>query len=623
LKRTRAVETLRRLRDKGAAIDESWHRTAELKRWRTDVENALVAVWPVGSVFETRLRSVRWIDDPDTADNVVLDAFHLAVEDTLTILNAAAEAAELRPPARHPLPEWLRLLLASTAAVAFVIIAMWYLRPPAQFKIMQISDLSRIEGLQRGAVGGLARVRSVRELLETEGRPVLVVNAGDTLSPSVMKKYFGGAPMIAALNLLDGKSPAFDPLMVATFGGHDFDDRTDGPLLEVLRSSQFRWVSTNVLSCREEVCEPFSTASAAVQPGALIDLGGTRVGVIGILRPMQKSYMRTSTKSVDEAIAVARAAAVSLRKRGARVVIALTQQEWADDLRFAAAVEEVDVVIGGHDHIYDVQNVGGRWVSKADADAQSVVIYNVTVPTIGRPTMTPLRYELGQHVKPARVVSDEIKKWLQRLDEKLGITAIVGTTDTLLEGNETAIRSRETTLGNLITDIAREQMRTDIAVINGGAFRLNDDIPPGPITGQDMNGIFYFANELIAFNATGKTILDMLNNSVSRVDMGDGRFLQVSGLKFKYHREGNRYIVRANDVVVGDRRLDLARTYSVATIGYLYRSGAEDGYTMFTDANRPSPLEVGRDFRTVVEEYLRRHPSLRVVPDKRIVFATQ
>ena len=125
-----------------------------------------------------------------------------------------------------------------------------------------------------------------------------------------------------------------------------------------------------------------------------------------------------------------------------------------------------------------------------------------------------------------------MQRWLATLSQKLGGIETIGNTENLLEGVEPAVRGRETALGNLLADAAREQMQTDVAVINGGSIRINDNIPPGPITKYDMEGIFYYTNTLVAFRVTGQQLLDMLNNSVSRVDAGDGRFLQVSGLSF-------------------------------------------------------------------------------------------
>ena len=58
-----------------------------------------------------------------------------------------------------------------------------------RFTILQINDVYKIEGLLGGRLGGLARVRTLRKRLEAEGRPVLVLHAGDLLFPSVMDNW--------------------------------------------------------------------------------------------------------------------------------------------------------------------------------------------------------------------------------------------------------------------------------------------------------------------------------------------------------------------------------------------------------------------------------------------------
>src|SRR5215203_5641063 len=56
-------------------------------------------------------------------------------------------------------------------------------QPPVRFKILQINDVYKIEGLEGGQVGGLARVRTLRKLLESDGTRVLVMHGGDEQVP--------------------------------------------------------------------------------------------------------------------------------------------------------------------------------------------------------------------------------------------------------------------------------------------------------------------------------------------------------------------------------------------------------------------------------------------------------
>lgn len=461
-----------------------------------------------------------------------------------------------------------------------------------------MNDVYKIEGLEGGQAGGLARLRTLREHLESDGTPVLVLHGGDLLYPSVMSKYLDAKPMIDVMNLLDGDATKRDDDLVAGFGNHEFDNRDPQVLLERLRESQFHWVATNTRWCNPACDAAFPNTTDVF----IREVAGIKVGVIGLLYPMQKPYVQ-STDVVEAAIdgaAVARAS-------GADVVIAVTHQDMADDVAMMKSVLGIDLVIGGHDHLFMQTAVDGKWITKADADAKSVIVYDITYSPRRGVQTTPLRIVVDETIAKDPEVDARVQMWLGELSEKLGGNETLGTTKNLLEGVEPAVRGRETALGNLLADAARKQMQTDVAVVNGGSIRINDNIPPGPITSYDMEGIFYYTNSLVAFTATGQQLLDMLRNSVSRADAGDGRFLQVSGLSFAYAKQGDGFTVDASDVTIGGKPLDLDATYSVATLDYLYTNGTEDGYTLFADATRPPKVNTEREagFRKTVEAYIR------------------
>src|SRR6185436_775004 len=130
-------------------------------------------------------------------------------------------------------------------------------RPAVRFKILQINDVYKIEGLESGNTGGLARVRTLRKLLESDGTPVFVLHAGDALYPSVMSKYLEARPMVDVLNLLDGDATKDDPRLVITFGNHELDKSDDQVLMARLADSQFKWIVSNTKHCHYETCVPF------------------------------------------------------------------------------------------------------------------------------------------------------------------------------------------------------------------------------------------------------------------------------------------------------------------------------------------------------------------------------
>jgi 2',3'-cyclic-nucleotide 2'-phosphodiesterase (5'-nucleotidase family) len=491
------------------------------------------------------------------------------------------------------------LLLAACATV-----------PPAptRFKILQINDVYKIEGLEGGDTGGLARVRSLRKQLESDGTPVLLLHAGDALYPSVMSKYLDAKSMVDVLNLLDGDAAKFDPRMVITFGNHEFDKSDPKILLDRLNDSGFNWISTNARWCNP-ACDQLFPKTAEV---LVLDVGKIKVGIIGLVYPQKKTWL----EATDVAGAARDAVDVLRNKSGARVVIAVTHEDMPDDEKLVREVPGIDLVIGGHDHLYMQTRVGSTWITKADADAKSAIVYDVTVPESGPVETAPLRVALDTTMPKDPEVDAAVQRWLGELSQKLGGIETIGMTKNLLEGVEPAVRGRETALGNLLADAAREQMQTDVAVVNGGSIRINDNIPPGKITNYDMEGIFYYTNTLVAFPVTGQQFLDMLNNSVSRVDAGDGRFLQVSGVTFRYGPG-----VKAADVEVNGKPLDLAATYTMATLDYVYLHGTDDGYTLFSDATRPPKVNTDReaDFRKIVEGYIKARGTIETAIEGRIV----
>ncbi|HET8772831.1 MAG TPA: bifunctional UDP-sugar hydrolase/5'-nucleotidase [Thermoanaerobaculia bacterium] len=493
-----------------------------------------------------------------------------------------------------------RLLFAAFAAFALTACAtVAPSRPVARFKILQINDVYKIEGLEGGNTGGLARVRTLRKHLESDGSTVLVLHAGDALYPSVMSKYLQARPMVDVLNLLDGDAAKEDLGLIATFGNHEFDNGTPDILLERLKESQFQWVSTNVRRCNPACDQWFPGQSDSFE----ITVNGVRIAVFGLTYPLQKPYVLST-----DPVAAADELIEPLLLDGVDVFIAVTHQDMNDDVKLLQQVPAIDLVIGGHDHLYMMQRVNGEWITKADADAKSAIVYDITVLSDGSLHTTPVRVALDTTIPKDPDVDARVQKWMDELAVKLGGNETLGRTENLLEGVEPVIRGRESALGNLLTDIAREQMQTDVAVLNGGSVRINDNIVPGPITTYDMEGIFYYTNTLVAFRVTGQQLLDMLRNSVSRADAGDGRFLQVSGLSFEYHPQAGAFVVDAEDVQVGGKPLDVNATYTMASIDYLYTNGADDGYTLFADpATRPPKVNESReaDMRKTVEAYLR------------------
>jgi 5'-nucleotidase len=259
-------------------------------------------------------------------------------------------------------------------------------------------------------------------------------------------------------------------------------------------------------------------------------------------------------------------------------------------------VPEVDVIIGGHTPGFDglrtatretptamVERPGGVFV-KTHRQGRTVGRLDLTIERRagqeGRATVIkaearnlPVDASLAPHAQ----VEELIQGYLKTMD-RLGST-VVGRSLVDLDGESTAVRVRETNLGNLLADLARVEFGADVALVNSGQIR--DSIPAGPVDLTRVLRVLPFNSTLVTFTLFGRDLRMALENSASRLPAANGRFLQVSGLTVTYEVEapaGSR--VRA--VMIGGKPLDPTARYSVVTDMFLADGG--DGYTVFRQA---------------------------------------
>ncbi len=507
------------------------------------------------------------------------------------------------------------------------------------FTILQINDTYKIEGLRAGAEGGMSRVRTLRKELEAAGRPVLVLHAGDFLFPSVMGKYLAGAPMIDALNLLDG-SEAADGHFFVVPGNHEFDNADSQVLYDRIAQSRFDWISSNIAvtvpgAGAEGRFIPLAERFANVKDHVVLTLGGIRVGIFGLTLDDQRRPWVSYGYDLEQRRATIARVLSDLEREGAEFVVALTHQEVGEDEWLAREFgARIDWVAGGHEHVALTRKIGATTITKADADAKSA--YRIDVRRAGETISgNAALIELGAAVTVdadmVREVASSLATLARTVEEKTGrrLLDVVATSEHLLEGTEPAIRGRETALGDLLCDILRTRFDLDLAFVNGGAIRVNDDVPAGGnLRVYELEGIFYYDDKPVIFEVTGRELLELLAKSVSQATLGHGRFLQVAGVRFRYQvaADGTTRIDAADVTVrpagaAAFEALDLERRYRAATLTYTWRNGYRDGYRLFSagagDGGTSPALLASPEisWRQLTEEALAALPGRHITTD--------
>jgi len=410
----------------------------------------------------------------------------------------------------------LRSLVALTAALSAGCTAATPPSPTAPtLRFLLINDVYFGDTLRDGT-GGLARVAALRDSLERTGGPVTFVLAGDFMSPSLLSKWYRGEQMRQQLNAAR--------LDWVTLGNHEFEIDRD-TLLARVAGSRFKWTNAN---CLQPNGQPFP----GITKWDTSTVSGVKVGVFGVtLVQDYRRYVKcfNADSSAHEAI-------LALKAAGAELIYGLTHQNIEDDSALLAREPDIAFILGGHEHENHRVLVGGRRLLKADANSRSAQLLTVRRGADGRWVQGDQLVMIDRRIPFEPRAQAVVKAWTDTMVKRLGPERVIATTTFALDGRDASNRSRESPLGDLVTDAVRLGTGADAAIMNSGTMRIDDVIPAGPITNYQLQSIFLFPDEsrMVTFPITGARLRQVLEHGVAPTSVGKGPYLQVSGLKYSW-----------------------------------------------------------------------------------------
>ncbi|WP_434613699.1 bifunctional metallophosphatase/5'-nucleotidase [Tabrizicola sp. M-4] len=471
--------------------------------------------------------------------------------------------------------------------------------------------------------GGAARlatkIRELRDSLRAAGENVIVLDAGDQFQGSLMYTTYKGAveaEMMAAIG--------FDAMAV---GNHEFDDGPEG-FSAFLEKVSFPVISGNIDVSQSNVL------AGRVQNHAVLEVGGERIGLISALAMDTPETSSPGESVIFQGDIDSLAADVAaLEAEGVTKIIALTHLGLPRDLEVAAAVPGIDAVVGGHSHTYlsatDPERHGPypTWVTRGEGDLVPVVQAYAYGKYLGHLELTfddagKLVYAGGNTivldglVTPDPEIEARVKELAGPIEELKG--RVVAETAAAIDGARETCRAQECAMGNLVAEAMLDRVADQgvtIAIANGGGLRASIDA--GPVTMGEVLTVLPFQNTLSTFEVTGEVIVAALENGVSQVEEGAGRFPQVAGLKYSFDPAAPAGS-RVSEVMVKAGEdwapIDPATVYKAVTNNYV-RSGG-DGYAMFRSA--ANAYDFGPDLADVTAEYLAKMQPYQPFTDGRI-----
>jgi 5'-nucleotidase / UDP-sugar diphosphatase len=524
----------------------------------------------------------------------------------------------------------MRLVLA-TAAIAMPTFA------SAEFRlhILHINDFhSRIESITASestcdaegeaageCFGGVARLKAAIDAkrAELEGENVLVLDAGDQFQGSAFFTTYSGQAEAEFMNAI-----GFDAMAL---GNHEFDLGPE-PLAAFMQA-----VEAPVISGSVDLSQDNRLAGLA-EDHLVLEIGGERVAVVGatttdtveIASPGPTVAFRDPKSYLAET-------AAALEAQGVNKIIALTHVGVPEDLTIAAEVPGIDAIVGGHSHTlfsnssedaefpypHRAEDPDGE-VPVVQAGAYSKYLGHLVLVFDDEGRVTEASGDttlLDASVEPDPAVLARIEELKAPIAEML--SRVVAGVAEPIDGSRETCRAGECEMGNLVADAMLDRVADQgvtIAIQNGGGLRASIDA--GEVTMGEIVTVLPFQNTLATFDLTGADIVAALENGLSEVEEGSGRFPQAAGIKYRWdpaQPPGSRVteVLVARDG--GFVPLEPDAVYGVVSNNFM--RGGGDGYTVLRD-NARNAYDFGPNLELVLADYLADRPDYLPYTDGRI-----
>lgn len=413
--------------------------------------------------------------------------------------------------------------------------------------------------------GGFARLNAVARAERAANPNTLYLFDGDMLSPSLLSGFDKGQNTIDLTNIV--------PFDLAVPGNHEFDFGPEN-FIEKMKASKYPWAAINITNADGSPVEGLGGVTWK-------ELAGLKIALIPVAQDTTPQVSSPGDLKFLPTVETGVAAARKAREEGADLVIGVVQTDMEND-RALIASHAFDVIVSGDDHSYATAYDGVTAYVETSMDARFLSPVDLMVE-IGTDRDGNRKIDWVPHfrfidtamVQPDPETQAKVDEFKAKLDASLNVE--IGVTEVPLDSRRNVVRAEEAAIGNLIADAMRDATGAEIAITNGGGIRGDRTYDAGTVlTRRDILTELPFGNVTVVTELPGSQILAALENGVSQVEKGAGRFPQVSGISFAFDPSAPAGS-RVSDVKVGGEPLDPDRVYTVATNDYMLGGG--DGYS--------------------------------------------
>lgn len=345
---------------------------------------------------------------------------------------------------------------------------------------------------QTDEFAGAARIAALVDQTRQSQPGVLVLDAGDSISGTPVSTLFQGLPIFSILSKAGYN--------IGALGNHEFDHGYK-KITEFRQAAAYPLLSANALAPDGSLI--------ADNASLLVQVNGIRVAVIGLITA-DTPHIITPTGNMGLVFLspedTLRAQVQALQPL-ADLVVVLSHVGHSEERRLAAAVSDIDIIIGGHSHtrVDPPVKVNNTWVVQAGYYGSHVGYLELQVDT----DKHQLVDFAGQLISAADLpaadagVAKLVAHWEQEVADIV---------DRPIASSDRDYSPAE--LQPILEAILRRQTGADFGFYNMGGIR--DKIRQGTITVRNIWNIEPFGNSVVTITANGAAIRGLLEKDGGR-----------------------------------------------------------------------------------------------------------
>lgn len=457
-------------------------------------------------------------------------------------------------------------------------------------------------------VGGVSLLSGyIKQTKKTE-KNCLYTISGDMLQGSVIDAEFRGISTIDIMNMLNPD--------VVTLGNHEIDYGL-AHLLFLEKLAKFPIINANLY------IKPSKTR--LFQPYYLKEIDGMKILFIGIiteevLSSVISEELISTLVDVQEAAREVEKICNAYKRVDIDFTVLLTHIGYENDLKLAELLKPelwVDLIIGGHSHTLLEQptQVKNILITQVGVGTNQIGRFDLVIDT-DRNCLYDYTWQVipvdDQHCPRDPKIERILKGYKEQTDQKYNRILCK-----LKKDLTHPSRIEETEVGNLFSDMIKEQLGLDLMCLGTGSLR--NEVLESIITLGELKEMYPYAAGIYALELSGEALEAMIHHLFQqRFSKGGEEFFAWSkGMSITYDQKQQK----VTSILYYGKPLDPQQKYTLGLQKFHF-DNAQVNLGLFPEqllAEHRAKLICTNEF-DLLEEYFSTHQEIEVTLEGRLIF---